>query len=61
MALYKANSDYDNGTWKNSNDILKKQIELCKENGVNNYMIYDIDYFNNEATSKEIENVMSVL
>lgn len=61
LALYKVNSDYDNGTWKNSNDILKKQIELCKENGVNNYMIYDIDYFNNEATSKEIENVMSVL
>lgn len=61
LALYKANSDYDNGTWKNSNDILKKQIELCKENGVNNYMIYDIDYFNNEATNKEVENVMSVL
>lgn len=61
LALYKANSDYDNGTWKNSNDILKKQIELCKENGVSNYMIYDIDYFNNEATSKEVENVMSVL
>ena len=61
LALYKANSDYDNGTWKNSDDILKKQIELCKENGVSNYMIYDIDYFNNEATSKEVENVMSVL
>ena len=61
LALYKANSDYDNGTWKNSNDILKKQIELCKENGVDNYMIYDIDYLNNEDTSKEVENVMSVL
>ena len=61
LALYKANSDYDDGTWKNSNDILKKQIELCKENGIDNYMIYDIDYFNDENTSEEVENVMSVL
>lgn len=61
LALYKANSDYDNGSWKNSNDILKKQIELCKQNGVDNYMIYDIDYFNEENTRKEVENVMSVL
>lgn len=61
LALYKANSDYDDGTWKNSNDILKRQIELCKENGIDNYMIYDIDYFNSENTAKEVENVMSVL
>jgi uncharacterized lipoprotein YddW (UPF0748 family) len=61
LALYKANSDYDNGSWRNSNNILKKQIELCKANGVDNYMIYDIDYFNSENTSKEVENVMSVL
>lgn len=61
LALYKANSDYDNGTWKNSNDILKQQINLCNENGIDNYMIYDIDYFNDENTSEEVENAMSVL
>ena len=61
LALYKANSDYDDGTWKNSDDILKTQIQLCQQNGIDNYMIYDIDYFDNEITSKEVENAMSVL
>ncbi len=61
LALYKANSDYDEGTWKNSDDILKTQIELCKQNGIDNYMIYHIDYFDNTNTSKEVENAMSVL
>ena len=61
LALYKANSDYDDGTWKNSDEILKKQIQLCKQNGIDNYMVYHIDYFNNKNTSKEVQNAMSVL
>ncbi|MEE0264025.1 MAG: family 10 glycosylhydrolase [Acutalibacteraceae bacterium] len=61
LALYKANSDYDDGTWKNSDDILKSQIQLCKQNGIDNYMVYHIDYFNNNNTDKEVQNAMSVL
>lgn len=61
LALYKANSDYDEGTWKNSDDILKKEVEYCKENNIDNFIIYDISYFDNESTSTEVENVMSVL
>lgn len=61
LALYKTNSDYDEGTWKNSDDILKSEVEYCKENNIDNFIIYDISYFDNEDTSNEVENVMSVL
>ena len=61
LALYKANSDYDDGTWKNSDSILKQQVKYCQDNNINNFMIYDIDYFTNENTSQEVANVTSVL
>lgn len=61
LALYKANSDYDEGTWKNSDEILKKEVEYCQKNNINNFIIYDISYFENENTADEIKNVMSVL
>lgn len=61
LALYKANSDYDQGTWKNSNSILKQQVEYCKERNINNFIIYHIDYFTNQDTATEVTNVVSVL
>lgn len=61
LALYKANSDYDDGTWKNSDNILEQQVKLCQENNINNFIFYDIDYFTNKNTVKEVENLMPVL
>ena len=61
LALYKANSDYDEGTWKNSDEILKKEVEYCRKNNIDNFIIYDISYFEDESTANEVENVMSVL
>lgn len=61
LALYKAGSNDDEGTWQNSNEILKKEVEYCKEQKINSFMIYDIDYFTKEETEEEVKNVMSVL
>lgn len=61
LALYKAGTDSDNGTWQNKTDILKSEVEYCKENGIDNFIIYDIDYFKDENAREEVKNVISVL
>lgn len=61
LALYKANNgDYDGGSWKNKNDILKQEVEYCRKNGIDNFIIYDIDYLDDSNTYEEVQNVMSV-
>ena len=61
LALYKAGSNDDDGTWREDNDILMKEVEYCKKQNINGFMIYHIDYFNNDNASKEVENVLAVL
>ena len=38
-----------------------KEVEYCKKQNINGFMIYHIDYFNNDNASKEVENVLAVL
>ncbi len=61
LALYKAGSDDDLGTWENYDDILKKQIEYGREKGVDGFMIYSYDYLNIAQTQKEVNNAMSII
>ena len=61
LAVYKAGSDVDNGTWENSDDILKKEIEYARTKGVDGFMLYSYDYLVNEQTEKEIENAMKII
>ena len=61
LALYKANNgDYDGGSWKNKNDILKQEVEYCRKNGIDNFIIYDIDYLDDDNTMEEVRNVVSI-
>lgn len=61
LAMYKAGSDKDYGTWKNHNDILKTQVEQCRQLGCNGFMLFSFEDFKNEKAAAEIQNVMSVL
>ncbi len=61
LAMYKAGSDKDYGTWKNHNDILKKEVEQCRQLGCNGFMLFSFEDFKNEKAAAEIQNVMSVL
>ncbi len=61
LSLYKAGSDADDGTWKNSDDILKKQIEYGRNLGYNGFMLYSIDYLDKDNTKQEVENVLKVI
>ncbi len=63
LAGYKAGTDdSDNGTWKNSDDILKKEIEYIRNySQIKGFMLYSYDCLEQEVAKKEIENVISIL
>lgn len=61
LAVYKAGSDVDEGTWKKSNDILKQQIEMGRKIGGQGFMFYAYDHLNAEQSREEVQNAMKVL
>lgn len=62
LAAYKAGSDTaDFGTWKNHEDILKTQIEQCRDLGCNGFMFFSSEDFKNKNAELELQNAKSVL
>jgi len=61
LAVYKAGSDADDGTWEEKNDILKSEIEFGREVGADGFMLYSWDYLDAEQTKEEVANAMAVL
>lgn len=59
LAGYKAGSDEDEGTWLDNNDILKTEIQICEEKGLDGIMLYSYESFLNEENQEEIQNVIS--
>lgn len=61
LAVYKAGSDADEGTWKKSSDILKKQIELGRQVGSGGFMFYAYDQLDAEHSREEVQNAIKLL
>ena len=61
LALYKAGSNEDDGTWLNHSDIITKQIEYAALSGTDGYILYSWEYLNNEQTAQEMENYRKLL
>ena len=61
LAVYKAGSDVDSGTWKKSTNILAQQVELGRKTSCDGFMFYSWDYLNSGQTKEEVQNVMKVL
>ena len=61
IAGYKAGTDADNGTWKNSDNILKQQVELIRKNNLNGFMFYSYKNLNDKICSEEINNLTDYL
>ncbi len=57
LALYKANSDSDKGTWKYSDCILKSQINYCRNQKCDGFMLYPWSFLENSQTINEIKNL----
>ena len=61
LAVYKAGSDDDDGTWKHSSDILARQVSLGRELKCSGFMFYSWEYLSSEQTKEEVQNVMKIL
>lgn len=61
LPAYKAGTDADSGTWLDNNDILKTEIEICREKKTGGFMLYSYDSVHNEENAEEIENVIRYL
>jgi len=61
LAVYKAGSDVDSGTWKKSSNIITQQVELGRKTKCDGFMFYSWAYLDNAQTKEEVKNVMKVL
>lgn len=63
LAGYKAGSDeYDDGTWSKSNTILSDEYNIMKKySKVKGFMLYSYASLENNASKKDVNNLMSKL
>ena len=56
LAVDKAGTDADNGTWLNTTDTIARQIERAEETGADGVLLYAVDYFEAEEAKAEMAN-----
>lgn len=61
LALYKAGSDEDEGTWLENDNIISSQIEYTRSSETDGFILYAWEYLENEQTAAEVENMEAVL
>lgn len=61
LAVYKAGSDADSGTWKQAGNILASQVEYGRKTPCDGFMFYSCDYLDTDQTKREVQNVVEAL
>ena len=61
LALYKANSNADSGTWKKSDTILASEVKCGRDVSCGGFMFYSCDYLVNGQTKAEVDNMVKTL
>lgn len=61
LAVYKAGTDADNGTWLNTDDTIARQIERAEETGADGVILYAVDYLDREETRAEMTNARAAI
>lgn len=62
LALYKAGSDSDDGTWQGADDILAREVRYARDNiNADGFMVYSYDYLDREETRNEVNNLTEEL
>ena len=55
LALYKAGTDADGGTWLSRDDIIALQAEAALQSGCQGVLLYSWEAFNSQQAAKELE------
>lgn len=53
LAVYKAGTDADEGTWSDG-DILKKELEIIRDNNLDGFVLYDYEAVISDNTKDEM-------
>lgn len=61
LALYKAGSSVDGGSWLSSSSIIAGQIEKGRTMGADGFMLYSAAYLNHTQTQEEMKQVKKLL
>lgn len=61
IAGYKAGSDDDSGTWKNTDSILKEEVKMIRKKKLNGFMFFSYNDLIKDKSEKEVSNLISVL
>lgn len=61
LAVYKAGTNADEGTWQLSNDILKQELEIIHEKGLDGFILYDYEAIISENASAEMQTLKESL
>lgn len=61
LAVYKAGTDADEGTWEPYDDILAKELDIIRNKKLDGYILYDYEALKSENTQAEINNFKKVL
>ncbi len=61
LAVYKAGSSADSGTWKTSSTILASQVQYGRAQKCDGFMFYSCDYLTGAQTKQEIQSVVKLL
>lgn len=63
LALYKAGSDYDNGKWQTSDDIMKNQVLFTRSDAIraDGFVLYSYAYLESGQTTQEMANLKELL
>lgn len=61
LALYKAGSDADSGTWQPADDQIARQIQDSRSVGANGVILYSAAYLDIPQTEKEVQNAVALL
>ena len=61
LAVYKAGTDADEGTWLVNSDILKKELEIIRNKKLDGFILYDYEALLSEKANDEIKNFKNEL
>lgn len=61
LAVYKAGTNADEGTWSLSDDILAKELEIIRNEKLNGYILYDYEAIINDNAQSEMKNFRKFL
>ena len=61
LALYKADSNADGGTWITPGSVMAYQIQKSRSLGANGFMLYSAAFLENRQTGSEMAQVKKLL